>query len=324
MKVAVVGTGGIAQAHLRALSAEPNVTIAGHVSRTPAHAEAAARRWGGGAYPTLNALLAATDIDAVWITTPPHTHGALELDLVSHGIPFFVEKPLAADRETPERIAQAVATQNLITAVGYNWRAMDTLAEVRDVLAANPPSLVLGAWHDTTPPPAWWHRQTSSGGQMVEQATHVVDLARYLVGEATLVCAVGTHRPRAAYPELDVDTVSAALLSFSSGAQGVFSATCLLHGPCDVSLTLICDGLRVTITREFVRYESGEGCREVGLGNDSVQTEDRAFLEAVRLGEPPRVFSTYHDALKTHHLTFDILEASLKRQDNVRDQQVGN
>ncbi len=310
MKVALVGTGGIAQAHLRALAAEPDVEIVGHVSRIRERAEAAAQRWGGEAYTSLTDLLSAMQVEAVWITTPPHVHGDLELELIDHGVPFLVEKPLSADRETPEKIAAALRDRGLLAAVGYNFRAMDTLDGVRESLVANPPSLVMGNWHDTTPPPAWWHRQSSGGGQMVEQATHLVDLARHLLGEASCTAASAVHRARTAYPDLDVDTSSAALLKFVSGAQGVFSATCLLHGPTDVSLKFVCDGLLITLTREGAVYESTEGRREVKLTNDSIRSENQAFLAAVRSGDRSSVFSDYADALLTHRLCFDILEAS--------------
>lgn len=312
MKIAFVGTGGIAQAHLRALASEPNIEVVGHVSRSAERAQAVAQVWGGSGYTSLGELLAATPVDAVWLTTPPHVHGKLELTLIEHRIPFFVEKPLAADRKTPEEIAAALQERPLVTAVGYNWRAMDTLAGVRDAIATNPPSLVVGAWHDTTPPPLWWQRQSLSGGQMVEQATHLIDLARYFVGEAAVRGAVASHRARAAYPELDVDTVSAALLSFDSGTQGVFSATCLLHEPCDVSLRFICDGLNITLTRDAALYESATGRREVKRTNDSLRSENLAFLEAVRTKDGSHVFSSYADALYTHRLCFDILEASLR------------
>jgi myo-inositol 2-dehydrogenase/D-chiro-inositol 1-dehydrogenase len=309
MRVAVIGTGGIAQAHLRTLADEPGVEIVGHVSRSQASAEAAAQRWGGGAYTSLADLLTSVQVEAVWITTPPHVHGELELELIEHGVPFLVEKPLAADRGTPEKIAEALRASGLLAAVGYNWRAMNTVAEVRESLVANPPSLVIGSWHDTTPPPTWWHQQSSSGGQMVEQATHLIDLARHLVGEASCIAAASSHLDRAAYPDLDVATSSAALLKFASGAQGVFSATCLLHGPTDVSLKFVCDGLLITLTREGAIYESEEGRREVKLTNNSIKFENQGFLEAVTSGNRSRVYADYADALLTHRLCFDIVES---------------
>ncbi len=46
--------------------------------------------------------------DAVWVCVTPDAHGALELGLIERGIHLMVEKPLAADPETPERINEAL------------------------------------------------------------------------------------------------------------------------------------------------------------------------------------------------------------------------
>jgi glycosyltransferase involved in cell wall biosynthesis len=89
------------------------------------------------------------------------------------------------------QIAQAVAAHNLITAVGYHWRFLDTVEEAQELLAANPPALALGYWLDATPPPAWWRKEQQSGGQMVEQTTHIFDLARVLVGDVPVAGWVG-------------------------------------------------------------------------------------------------------------------------------------
>ena len=310
MKIAMIGAGGFAQHHLVTLTDEPDIEVVGHVSRTPEHREAAARRWGGRAYATVGEMLEHEAPDAVWITVPPHAHGEIEESLIERNIPFFVEKPLAADRETAERIAARLREAKLVAGVGYNWRAVDTLPEVRRTLEANPPHLVLAAWHDATPPPAWWHRQETGGGQMVEQATHLFDLARYLVGEATVLAATADHHPRPGYPDVDVADVSTALLRFDTGAKGVFTATCLLEGPAEVYLKFVCEGLLITVTREDVVYDTGREQRGAKLGANPTLAENRAFLEAVRQNDPTLLYSTYEDALFTHRLCFDVLEAS--------------
>lgn len=310
MKIAMIGTGGIARRHLGVLSNEPEIDMVGHVSPTPAHAAAAAKHWGGRAYPNYQDLLQHESPDAVWICVPPNVHGALEQDLIAAGIPFFVEKPLAVDLHTAEQIADAVEHRGVIAAVGYHWRALDTLADVRQTLQDNPPHMVLGAWHDGTPPPRWWHTQSESGGQMVEQATHLVDLARHLVGEADVITGSAGHHPRAAYPDLDVATHSAALVRFRSGATGVFTATCLLAGAAAVHVQLVCDGLAITITQSSVTYDRGRERREVRTGNDPFVAEDRAFLDAVRRNDPAVLLSSYADALRTHQLCCRMRDAA--------------
>lgn len=310
MKIAMIGAGGFATAHLRVLSKEPGIEVVGHVSTTPASREASAARWGGRAYSSCEELLEREPVDAAWITVPPHAHGPIERCLIEKGVPFFVEKPLAADRGTAEEIAAAIAAKNLLVGVGYHWRAMDTMAEVREALSKTPAHLVLGAWHGSTPPPRWWQRQETSGGQMVEQATHLFDIARVLVGEATVIAATADHNPRPGFEEIDVADVSTALLCFESGAKGVFTATCLLDGAEEVYLKLVCEGLLITVTRQEVIFEKGREKRHLKVGDLPIVAEDRAFLEAVRIGNRELLFCSYQDALLTHRLCFDVLEAS--------------
>lgn len=314
MKIAMIGTGGIARRHAQVIGNEPEVEIVGHVSPTTAHAVAAAQRWGGRPYTHHRDLLQHEEPDAVWVCVPPNAHGALEHDLIAAGIPFFVEKPLATDRSTAEDIAAAVERSGVIVGVGYHWRALDTLAEVQRTLAQNPPRMVFGAWHDATPPPRWWHKQNESGGQIVEQATHLIDLARHLVGEANVIAGSAGHHTRAAYPDLDVATHNAALVRFGNGATGVFTATCLLAGPAAIHVQVVCDGLLITITQHSVIYDGGRQRREVRTGNDPFVAENRAFLDAVRRNDSKLIFSTYADALHTHRLCCDMRDAAHDQQ----------
>lgn len=306
----MIGSGGIARRHIGVLVSEPEVELAGIVTPSPASATAASKRWQRPVYPGVAELLRAEPIDAAWICVPPGAHGEIEQRLVERGIPFFVEKPPAADRETAEAIGEALARAGLIAGAAYHWRALDTIPEVRQVLADRPPRMIFGAWHDATPPPEWWRHQASGGGQMVEQATHLFDLARLLVGEATVLAATAARYGQAAFPDSDVADASTALLRFEGGATGVFSATSLLAGPSFRHVQLVCEGLLITITQQSVVYDRGRERREVQTGNDPFVTEDRAFLEAVRQNDPTLLYSSYADALRTHRLCLDVQAAS--------------
>ncbi len=164
-RVAVIGPGFIAQRHLEVLSTEPDVELVGILGRRGDAAADAARRFGGRPYTDLEAMLDREQPEAAWICLPPDQHGAVELALVERGIHLFVEKPLAGDTATPERIAKAIGTAGVIAGVAYHWRARDTLGEVEDVIAANPVKLLNGHWHDSLPGPAWWRDETRGGGR---------------------------------------------------------------------------------------------------------------------------------------------------------------
>ncbi len=308
IRVGMVGAGGIARRHLEVLATEEGVEVVAHLGRSAGPVAAQARRYGGRVAGDIGEMLG--DVHAVWVCVTPDGHGAIEEVLVERGVPFFVEKPLAADAETPERLAVAIEGAGLPVAVGYHWRALDTLDDVRAALGDRPPHLVVGAWHGSTPGVEWWRRQARSGGQMVEQATHLLDLARWLVGEAEVVGARATAHPRPAFPDADVADVSAALLRYASGATGTFTATCLLGRAETIGLSLYAEGIAVRITQEAVTIDDGRERREVRTRADPFVTEDRAFLDAVRSGDATRVVSSYGDALLTHRLAVAIRDAA--------------
>jgi predicted dehydrogenase len=311
MRIAVVGTGGVARRHLGVLRAVDGVEVVGHLSADASRAAAQAAEWGGQPYSDLIRLLDETQPEAVWICVTPDRHGPLELALIERQIAFFVEKPLSVDLATAERINAAVASR-LIAAVGYKFRALDTLPRVRELLRERPPRMVLAMWHDALPPPEWWRQSWRGGGQVVEQATHLLDLARLLVGEAEVVGAASGQWPRRDAPGSDVPDVSTALLHFAhpdGDVPGMLSASTLLRGHSRVELQLICEGRVLGLTERWLRVDDGRSVQDFATATDPFLVEDRVFVDAVRRQDPSGVFCTYADALETHRLAIAVRDA---------------
>jgi len=240
--------------------------------------------------------------------------------LAERDIPFLTEKPLAADAAHAHLVGAALHGRNLVTAVGYNWRGLDFLPLVRERLADRPARLVLGRWTGTLPPPAWWRHVAESGGQVVEQATHLYDAARLLVGEADVLAASSGRSARPDLPDADVDTVASALLLFDGGAIGTFVNTSIL-GSDQISLDLLSDGRRTTITmrpsaagpRWTLTLDDGSRERELATTRDPYDVQAEAFLNAVEQGDPERVLSSYPDALATDRLVRSVVAATGSR-----------
>jgi myo-inositol 2-dehydrogenase / D-chiro-inositol 1-dehydrogenase len=123
MKVAVVGTGGVANRHLGVLSRVPGCSTVGHVSTSLERARSQAVRWGGQAYDNVARMLECERPDAVWVCVTPDRHGPIEETLIARGVPFFVEKPLSNDLATAEHIAKRLDESPLVVGVGYKFRA---------------------------------------------------------------------------------------------------------------------------------------------------------------------------------------------------------
>jgi predicted dehydrogenase len=232
-----------------------------------------------------------------------------EMALVEARVPFLVEKPIGLDRQVILAVAEAVDRAAMPVAVGFNWRASDFLPALRELLRAHPPRMVIGRYHGGTPQTGWWRQQARSGGQFVEQACHVVDLARCLVGEAGLLAAAGSNAPLPDYPGADVAGAGAALLRFAGGQPGVFTATCLQPEIGGADLTLICDKLRVVVGQKGYSVRRPEIEDTVTAGADAYARQDLAFTAAVRSGDASGLFCDYAGAVGTAMLCLDIRDA---------------
>ena len=313
MKVGFIGSGGIAERHLGVLQGFGDVRIAAFADPDESRARRLAERVGATAYRDHRRMLDREHLDALFICVPPFAHGAPERDAIERGIPFLVEKPLARDAETAEEIGDQVAERDLVTAVGYHWHYMDTVEEARERLADNPARLALGYWLADTPPPAWWRRRDGSGGQTVEQTTHIIDLARLLVGDVERVFAAGSHTHRDEFADLDIDDVSAATLEFSTGAVGNISSTCLLRWGHRVGLHLFSDGMAIELHEHELMVDVGQGRPLRGAKGDPVIRQDRDFLDAAA-GRANQVRVPYAEALRTHRVAMAMARSARQGQ----------
>jgi predicted dehydrogenase len=306
VRAGLIGAGSVGARHARTLAGFDDVELVGICDPRGAAAEALAAELHVPAATGLDGLLR-LGVDAVWICVPPFAHGDLELSVIRAGLPFFVEKPLAADLPVAQRVAGAVVAAALPTATGYHWRHLDTVERARRALHGTLVRLVDVRWWGTTPPAAWWGRQELSGGQVVEQATHVLDLVRWLAGEVTEV--IGAAAPSSAESR-DVPDATSAVLRFESGAVGALSTSCVLPVPTAAGLDLVADGLSVHLTESSLRMRSREGEHRAEPAVDARRAVDRAFVDVLSGREAPAGLVDVAEALHTHHLASAVARAT--------------
>jgi myo-inositol 2-dehydrogenase/D-chiro-inositol 1-dehydrogenase len=318
LRLGLVGGGWISREHLEALERLGRTELVGVLSRTQKTADAVTTRWGGTRFDDLDAMLDGAKPDVVYVAVPPNRAVAIGERLVARGIPFLTEKPLAAaDASGPVRLAAAIERAGLVVAVGYHLRALDILPEIRDRLAMAPPRLIVARWLDSTPGRAWWGRVAEGGGQVIEQTTHLYDLARLLLGEAVVVGAASTRDLLGSPRGVDVVDSTAAVLRFTGGAVGTFANSRRLASAV-IEIEFVSDGFLTTIEKRaqrgqgdwHARFDDGTTVRAIRAERDPYEIQAAAFLDAVEAGEPARVLSTYADALLTDRLTRSVVAAT--------------
>ncbi|WP_025691647.1 Gfo/Idh/MocA family protein [Paenibacillus zanthoxyli] len=314
LNIGMVGTGGFAKMHAGLLAGMQEVKLAAVCGTGKDKAEEVARQYAAKGYGDLADMLDAHRLDAVYICVPPGEHGAIERTLIRRGIPFFVEKPLGTSTEIPASLLQDIEESGLLTSVGYHFRYQDNVKRLQELLKGDKIGMVVGQWMGSMPEAAWWRDQKRSGGQFIEQTTHIVDLLRYLAGDVTEVYAMfGSrvmHEERSGVSVADVGTVS---LKLASGIVASISNTCVLPGEVGkVGLSFYNDrGLFDWNPQRLLEVRDGNSTEYASSGNPYV-SESEAFLHAVRTGDRSGILSDYADAYKTLKVTCAALESARK------------
>ena len=314
-KIGFVGAGGVALRHARHLTDIPDVDIIAVTDPDGSAACEFADMTGSLAVSGVGALLD-TSVDAVYVCVPPHAHGYIEEQIVAAGVALFVEKPLGIDVRTARRIADLAGENGVLTAVGHHWRYSEAVTLAREMLDDRPIRLAVGSWLDRVPPVTWWIKRTLSGGQIVEQAVHVLDLIRFFVGEVAEVSAYANTTPPNA-PGADVDGATAAILRFRSGAVGTVTAACCLAWKHLAGLDLHADDISLTIHEDRLTARTPDGPLHRSLRpDDAKKAADRAFVDAVlgRGAGPAGILVDYPEALRTHELACAITESAVRSQ----------
>ncbi len=310
-RIGFVGTGGVATRHAHVLSSFPDVALVAATDVDPARAAAFADGFTMTAVPDVDALLA-HDLHAVYVCVPPFAHGPVdvspEVRVAEAGVPVFVEKPLAVDLDTAEAVGERLSRAGVRTGVGHHWRCAEPVARARELLAGRTPRLVSAAWWDKVPPVSWWADRARSGGPVVEQAVHVLDLARVLVGEVEQVHA----RSAGPLPHAgDADAAIAALLSFRGGAVGTLSTASTLGWKHRAGVEIVADGLVLGVGEDWLEVRSGadEPQRHTVDRMLACEAADRAFVDALagrpvdpHRSPPDHALPDYQEALRTHRL----------------------
>lgn len=245
MKVAIVGTGNIANTHAQALGLlRQDVVLA--VNHRAEAAAAFAVRWGIPRSSTQLQEALAPEIDCIHLCTPPALHYADALRILQAGKHLICEKPLCLSAYQARELMELAKAQGVLAAVNFNVRYHDACQKAKQYIdegQLGPVQLVHGSYlqefHLLPAEDSWRYRPALAGAMraITEIGSHWVDLVRFWTGlEVEAVSALlGRFAPRrdlkdgVMYPpgtsggqvvEVDSEDAACILLRLSSGAIG--------------------------------------------------------------------------------------------------------
>jgi myo-inositol 2-dehydrogenase/D-chiro-inositol 1-dehydrogenase len=311
IRIGFVGIGWIAGTHMDALSQLEDAQPVAFCDLDSGRAERAAARFGGRAYTDWRAMLGAEPLDALYICLPPHGHDGVEIEAAQRGIHLFIEKPVARDLDYARRVEEAIHKAGVICSVGYHFRYYGAIERAKERLQGLPVLMVKGAWDGGMPTGAsWWRTYAHSGGQLVEQTTHIFDLARYLVGEIVEVFTYSHYNPALLHhPDGDIAVADVVCLKFENGAVGVITNTNGLHAPGEVGLKVYTPERIVEVSWGRMVETEANRKEEYFSRDNPYLRESEAFLEAIRTGNRSLIRSDYSDGVRTLAATLAADEA---------------
>ena len=220
VRAALVGAGRMAQTHVKALRAVPELGLIAVCDPVPENAARLAQTLGV-AVKTLEETLADPQLDAVLITAPTQAHAALIQRAAEAGKHIFVEKPLTATLAEAEDVVQVVQKTQVQCQVGFQRRFDPAYVEAKRAITAGELGQLLsfrGVSRDPSPPRLEFLK--TSGGLMLDLGIHDLDTMRFLVGEVAEVYATGSVQKMPELAEYGLFDSAVATVRFESGALG--------------------------------------------------------------------------------------------------------
>lgn len=300
VKIGFVGCGGIANAHMKNLAKIETAEMVAFCDIVEEKAQASADEYGGKSFGADYAgMYERADLDAVYVCLPPFAHEDQELLAVEAGLHLFVEKPIALTTEKAREIEAAINDAGVMSCSAYHWRTHDTAKWALEALGDDTIGLVLGWWMGGLPGVMWWRRQDMSGGQILEQTTHIIDMARYIAGDVERVSAEMALRVMTDVEKISVPDVGVVNLRFESGAVGNITNSCIPPGWRN-GLCII--GEKKTVVFDQFNFELRTPS---GTETKSWQPiaahfrESVLFVDAVEQNRPEWILSDYSNGVKS-------------------------
>ena len=295
VKVGFLGAGFINNVHADILLRQEGVRITAVVDADGERAAALAVRTGATVCPSLQAMLE-SGVDAVFIAPPNALHAEAALTALAAGVHVFCEKPMATSLDDARRVREAAAASGAIYQLGFSRRFAPTYRFLKGLIESGeltPRWAQIKMNRGELQNPSWVADASISGGFLYESTIHLLDMARWLFGEAQeVVC----RAVQGCYEQLDE---FAAIISFDSGVTATLCSCAHATWLFPFERLEIFGDHAAVVAEEMERVTYCPGLGRAAVTHDQAPLpmpekwgyveEDSLFLKAVAGENPPAV-----------------------------------
>ncbi len=280
--VGIIGCGAIFIMHAYPLFRMEETEIKAVCDIKPEALMAASQLFHCDAYEDYHELLKRDDIDVVHILTPHYLHTPMAIDAANAGKHVLSEKPMAISMEQAHAMIEAGKRNNvtigIISQNRYNAASVAIKTALTDgslgkvigqrvILSWTKPSeyYLKSDWRGT------WDKE--GGALLIDQSIHVMDLARWFVGEE--IQSVQASIANRNHPEIETEDTAEGLITYRNGVKSVFFATNNFSYNAPVVVETQCENgtALMEFDKAVITYKNGQ---ELTVVNDPSETINEA------------------------------------------------
>ncbi|MCL2834336.1 MAG: Gfo/Idh/MocA family oxidoreductase [Treponema sp.] len=343
IKIAVIGCGKIANdAHLKPLSAMPDVEIKYAVDLIKERAEAACKNFGAKqALVDYKIALADREVDAVYVLTPNFSHYTITMDALRAGKHVFCEKPITVSYPLSKEMADESKKQNKVLNIGVCNRYHKSVELIREYVQQGRLGdlyHIYCSFRNYRSIPglggAFTSKEKSGGGVLIDWGIHFLDLILYITGAKIRTVTANTYNklgtdiksyvfkdmwagPPVPDGVCDVDDMVTGFIRTNGASISFNGAWAQNIDQNEMFIDFMGDkgGIRLIYGKDFTFYTTSDGVLQAVKPDYKIpnmyEREDLRFMEAIRSGLKTR--SHIDNVLESARLLDAIYESAGKQ-----------
>lgn len=288
IRVAIIGTGNISPAHIRAYLAFPDrCKIVALCDIYPEKAQAKKEEFGlldAEVVDDHEKLLGREDIDLVSVCTPPFCHAPIAVHFLNDGKHVIVEKPMAPSLKECDEIMEAAAKSGKVLSSIAQNRFRDEFMNLKKVLDSGKAGRVLHAqvdsywWRGHCYYDLWWRGLWSKegGGCTLNHAVHHIDMLGWMMGLPKSVQALLSN---AAHDNAEIEDVSIAAMQYENGSVAQVTSSVIHHGE---EQQVIFQAEKARISAPWKVYASESMANGFPVRNEGLEKELNQYYESLQ------------------------------------------
>ncbi|MFQ6099271.1 MAG: Gfo/Idh/MocA family protein [Armatimonadota bacterium] len=311
MNIGIIGAGGMGKAHAGKLAQIEGCRITAVADVNVDAAKSLAEKHGAAAFGDFRDLLK-SDVEAVYICTPPYLHEEQAVAAAHARKHVFLEKPIDVSLKAADNIVAACRASGVKLMIGFVLHCYPAFRKIKEVLdsgAIGSPVLLWCSRMGAGPQPSpehWLQNPAMSGGMAVEFNAHDLDWLRWVGGDAESVYGRVAHAKG-----MRIEDNVVAVLAYTAGGTGLIASSWSAPIAHTFAGAIGTQGNVVLGNDGQVKSQRrGDAAvtHELEGGVDSLLREDRHFVRCVQDDEEPEMSG--EDGVAALELSLAIQESS--------------